>query len=128
MLALDKNDANSAKEQHRLLVTHHTNVSAQWATALRQIIHSISTDESEPSDEPLVLPDNEINVVQFMDVSSEPVVLDATPFVPINAPSPPSLIEPIPFVTESNVETFAPQESEESVKPKSGRFGPILHL
>lgn len=138
MLALDKNDVHLAEEQHRLLVTHHMNVSTQWATALRQIIHSILADASGSlnNNEPVVLPDNEMNVVQFMDVSAKPVVLDAmaSPFFQPSVNSLPAPIKSASFVTESthsDVQTHDTQPIEDNSmksKSKGGRFGPILHL
>lgn len=43
-------------EQQRLLATQHVNISTQWATALRQIILSISPHVDEPAQ---LLPESE---------------------------------------------------------------------
>lgn len=128
---MEKNDANAAEEEHRFLVTHHINASTQWATALRQIIHSVSGIESSCSNEadPDVLTSNE--AVQFMDISTKPVVLDASPFppqVPIIPESAPIL--PINNPTDDVVSNAENQQSNESSssKSKTSRFGRILHL
>lgn len=130
---MEKNDVNAAEEEHRFLVTHHINTSMQWATALRQIIHSISGIESSSSNEaePTVLPNNEVNTVQFMDVSTKPIVLDASPFpsqvpiIPVSAPVLPNN-NPTDDVA-SNLENVQLSESSSS-KSKTSRFGRILHL
>lgn len=97
-LALESGDITIAQEQHRILATIYTNFSLQWATALRQIILlSSSTElESENQAEAAILPENEINTVQLMDVSLKPVVLDA-PLQPMTSDEPTLLLkEPIP--------------------------------
>lgn len=118
-------------EQHRLLATKHNNISIQWATALRQIILSISPEsEQSTQDAPAVLTDTD--VVQFVDVSTKPIVMDSIPTFPSNP------IQPPPELITSNVE----QSSETSTNPsedavstnqkesksKYGRFGRILHI
>lgn len=131
---MEQNDVNAAEEVHRFLVTHHINASTQWAAALRQIIHSIAGIESSSSieaDPIVVLPSNELNNVQFLDVSTKPIVPDSSPFpphVPIIPESAPVL--PITHPTDetaSNVENQKPNESTSS-KSKGSRFGRILHL
>lgn len=115
-------------EQHRLLVTQHINVSTQWATALRQIILSVSPEsELDAQNAPATLSDTE--VVQFVDVSSKPVVLDSIPPLPQEPASP----SPSPL-QQTNENTSNPSEipilanSENESKSKFGRIGRILHL
>lgn len=131
--ALEKNDVNAAEEEYRFLVTHHINASTQWATALRQIIHSISGIESLSSKngDPVGLPSNEVNTVQFMDVSTKPVGVDSSPLppqvpnIPVSAP-----VLPINHPTDdvaSNVENEQSNEPSSS-KSKTSRFGRVLHL
>lgn len=113
-------------EQHRLLVTQHINVSTQWATALRQIILSISPESDlVTQNAPAVLSDTE--VVQFVDVSSKPVVSDSIPSLPLINPTPLS-------VQQNNDNTSNPSENpvqstnDNTTKSKFGRFGRILHI
>ena len=131
---MDRKDAESAMEQHRLLVTQHINVSTQWATALRQLIISISSEsQSDDRNAPAVLPDTD--VVQFVDVSSKPIVLDSIPGV-----SNDSLLNPGPAtIPISNQQQSgenhpdpnandAQSTSENEPKSRLGRFGRILHI
>lgn len=118
-------------EQHRLLATKHNSISIQWATALRQIILSISPEsEQNAQDAPAVL--TETDVVQFVDVSTKPIVMDSIPTFPSNPIQPPP--ELIPSNVEQSSETSA-NKSENAVntnqnesKSKFGRFGRILHI
>lgn len=122
-------------EEHRSLVTQHINVSTQWATALRQLILSLSP-ESDPAaqDAPAVLPDTE--VVQFVDVSSKPIVMDSVPSFPqapidLNTNPLPASNEPdVPQNNDENLNASAnTQEANNQSGPKSkGRFGRILHI
>lgn len=122
-------------EEHRSLVTQHINVSTQWATALRQLILSLSP-ESDPAaqDAPAVLPDTE--VVQFVDVSSKPIVMDSVPSFPqapidLNTNPLPASNEPdVPQNNDENLNASAnTQEANNQIGPKSkGRFGRILHI
>lgn len=96
--ALESGDITLAQEQHRILATIYTNFSLQWATALRQIIllNSSTELESENQAEAAILPENEMNTVQLMDVSLKPIVLDA-PIQPMTSDEPALLLdEPIP--------------------------------
>ncbi|XP_055326173.1 uncharacterized protein LOC129580006 [Sitodiplosis mosellana] len=121
-------------EQHRLLVTQHINVSTQWATALRQIIISISSEsQSDDKNAPAVLPDTD--VVQFVDVSSKPIVLDSIPPIPQDPllnPGPATL--PISNQQQSNDNhsdssaNVVQENSENEPKSRFGRFGRILHI
>lgn len=123
---------NLANKQHRLIATHHINISTQWATALRQIINSISFGEpTELNDdhEPTLLPNDEINAVQFMNISSKPIVLDPIPsYLPQTLNNPISL--PVEQLTTAEINQNNETHANElnSSKSKSGRFGPILHL
>lgn len=128
--ALEKNDVNAAEEEYRFLVTHYINASTQWATSLRQIIHSIpgikilSANESDP----FVLQSHEVNSVQFIDVSTE----TASPFPP-QVPIIPASAPALPFNhaienVASNEENSHQSNESNSSKSKTSRFGRILHL
>lgn len=126
-------------EKHRLLVTQHINVSTQWATALRQLILSKSPESEENSQTvPAVLPDTA--AVQFVDVSSKPIVMDNIPtFLATPQTQHPNLIEQ-PELNQSSTqptETTNSDQNENSDnvntnqnEPKSrfGRIGRILHI
>ncbi|XP_031628222.1 steroid receptor RNA activator 1-like [Contarinia nasturtii] len=122
--ALENKVAVEAMEQHRLLVTQHTNVSTQWAPALRQLILSISPEtEADSQNAPAVLPDTD--VVQFVDVSAKPTVMDHIPIIPQE----PINLNPLP-ASSSDVNLIPSENAlqsncENSPKPK---FGRILHL
>lgn len=128
-------------EQHRNLVTHHINVSTHWATALRQLILTLCPDvESTTQDMPAQLPGTE--TVQFVDISTKPVVMDS------NAPPFLQPIQPLPTPisdatitsqtssnenndanpTNANVNTNTAESNESTSKSKFGRFGRILHI
>lgn len=131
--ALECNDIATAMEKHRLLVTQHINVSTQWATALRQIILSISSEsESNAQNAPAVLPDTE--VVHFVDVSSKPIVLDSNPFVAqesmINqGPATlPISNHPSDETNQNSSANVVQSNSENESKSRFGRFGRILHI
>lgn len=137
LLALENGDATAAMEQHRLLATKHNSISIQWATALRQIILSISPEsEQNAQDAPAVLTDTD--VVQFVDVSTKPIVMDSIPSFPSNPIQPPPELIPTPELIPSNVEqsnetSANPSENAVSTnqkesKSKFGRFGRILHI
>lgn len=122
-------------EEHRSLVTQHINVSTQWATALRQLILSLSPESDlAAQDAPAVLPDTE--VVQFVDVSSKPIVMDSVPSFPqapidLNTNPLPASNEPdVPQNNDENLNASAnTQEANNQSGPKSkGRFGRILHI
>lgn len=86
-------DIALAQEQHRILATNYTNFSLQWAAALRQIIllNSPTELQCENQSEAAVLPENELNTVQLMDVSLKPIVLDApAPLQPMTSNEEPS--------------------------------------
>lgn len=119
-------------EQHRLLVTQHINVSTQWATALRQLIISISP-ESDDQNAPAVLPDTD--VVQFVDVSSKPIVLDSIPGISNDTPlNPGPATIPISNQQQSGENhsdsnaNAAQSNGENEPKSRLGRFGRILHI
>lgn len=127
-------------EQHRNLVTQHINVSTHWATALRQLILTLYPDtESTAQNEPAQLPETEI--VQFVDISTKPVVLDSS--VPSflqgpNQPLPISVSTDAPqLLSEDNVDadsvnlnanTDTAEPNPNASKSKFGRFGRILHI
>lgn len=134
--ALENKDTAAAMEQHRLLVTQHINVSTQWATALRQIILSISPEsELESQNAPAILPETEI--VQFVDISTKPIVLDSVSSLPIE-PTIALPMNPLPLPVSNSEKTLennsihsasAPQSSTDNeTKSKFGRIGRILHL
>lgn len=121
----------SAKELHRQLIVNHINACNQWGTALRQIILSIdgSFDEQSNQDGTAVLPDNEINVVQFLNVASTAHVIDAASPFAINPIEPIETLEPI----ESNNENVNDGSQPSTEQPKAnnskfGRFGRIIHI
>lgn len=114
-------------EQNRLLATQHINVSTQWATALRQLILSISSEsETESQDAPATL--QHTDVVQFVDVSTKPIVVDSAPF----NPQEPTVPNPVPAPTNSPdsvpSESTVQSSGENATKSKFGRFGRILHI
>lgn len=130
---MENRDTEAAMEEHRFLVTHHMNVSTQWATALRQVILSLSSDtELNAENAPAVLSDTEI--VQLVDVSSKPIIMDSAPTLL------PELIkpDPLPVPNESNVlsnnnnstnsSANADEASNQNTSSRSGRFGRILHI
>lgn len=121
-------------EQHRLLATQHTTMSSQWATALRQIILSISPEsENDAETSPPEIPDTE--VVQFVDVSSNPIVMDNIPTFPTEPQqqTPPELnqsdTQQTNETSSSSSENANPVNTNQN-EPKSrfGRFGRILHI
>lgn len=138
-LALENQDAAAAMEQHRYLVTHHIHVSTHWATALRQLILTLCPDiESTTQDTPALLPETE--TVQFVDISTKPVVLDSNvpaflqgPNQPIPAP-----ISDTPNTSSNDNEDASSANTTENIEPvesnqntsksKFGRFGRILHI
>lgn len=109
-------------------------MSTQWATALRQIIFSLAPDdasECDKSDMPAVLPDNELNVVHLLNVTSTPTVIDANPS--FNLLSQPNVITNQPAAMDQPNFVQDEQQSEKPVEPNQppklkSRFGPILHL
>lgn len=120
-------------EQHRLLVTQHINVSTQWATALRQIILSISPESQSEQSAPAVL--SETEVVQFVDMSSKPIVLDSIPTIPVDpminqGPATLPISNHQSVDTNSNSSANLNQSNSENNEAKSrfGRFGRILHI
>lgn len=115
-------------EQHRLLVTQHINVTTQWATALRQIILSTSSElQSDAENVPTVL--SETEVVQFVDVSTKPTVLNSIPSIPQNIIDQGPATLPISNDNDSIPSANIVQSNNET-EPKSrfGRFGRILHI
>lgn len=141
-LALENQDAAAAMEQHRYLVTHHNNISTHWATALRQLILTLCPDiASTTQNTPAQLPETE--TVQFVDISTKPVVLDSNVPSFLQSPNQP-IPAPIsdtanPLQTSSNDNDDAnsantnatpePVESNQNTsKSKYGRFGRILHI
>lgn len=133
--ALERKETAAAMEQHRLLATQHINVSTQWATALRQIILSISPEsDAETRNAPAILP--ETDVVQFVDISNKPIVLDSVSALPLE-PTPPLPVNLMPLpasdseqIVENNPiqSTTAVQSNDNETKSRFGRFGRILHL
>lgn len=128
-------------EQHRQLVVNHGNTCSQWGTALRQIICSLDASHVEQVNQegPAVLPDNEVNAVHFLNVSSTAHVIDApTPFpmnpiapiAPLDTSAPPNF----PLSTnenapnEDNRVTPSTQNEPRTNTSKTSRFGPILHI
>lgn len=126
--------------QHRNLVTQHINVSTHWATALRQLILTLCPGtESNAQNSPAQLPTTEI--VQFVDVSTKPVVLDNNPSFlqgPMNQPLPLATDEstetqqmPSKDINEDgnpNAESSTIEPNQNAAKSKFGRFGRILHI
>lgn len=138
--ALDDNNVESAKEQHRQLIVNHTNACHQWGTALRQIILSLDETYGEQSnhDGPAVLPENEVNVVQFLNVGSTAHVIDGVSPFPINPIEPIAPLElnastslPLSNIeTANSIDDTLVQSNDEprTSKSKSSRFGRILHI
>lgn len=126
--------------QHRNLVTQHINVSTHWATALRQLILTLCPEtESNAQNSPAQLPATEI--VQFVDVSTKPVVLDNNPSFlqgPMNQPLPLATGESTETQQMSskdinedgnpNAESSTIEPNQNAAKSKFGRFGRILHI
>lgn len=124
-------------EEHRCLVTQHIHLSTQWATALRQLILSLAPEsQSNAQNLPAILTDTE--TVQFVDVSSRPVVLDSVPPF-LQEPANINSMNPIPANDEPNVQESVNDNqnssadcdvatNERASKSKFGRFGRILHL
>lgn len=110
------------------------NVSTQWATALRQIIYSNDdSSQQEAQDCPATLPDNELNIVQLLNVSSTPHIIDSNTLLP----QPSAFIaQPLDSSDQSNANVIYSEQSSENQekpaepesKPRSSRFGRILHL
>lgn len=133
-LALENTDTAVAMEYHRTLVTQHSNVSTQWATALRQLILSLSPESEQADQNALdVLPETE--VVQFVDVSSKPHVMDRVlsfPQEPLNVNANPIAVAPEPSIpqNENLNETANSDETtdQNASKSKFSRFGRILHI
>lgn len=129
-------------EQHRTLVTQHINVSTHWATALRQLILTLCPDvESTAENTPAQLPETE--TVQFVDISTKPVVLDSS--VPsflqgtreplpvansdtLDAPQTSSNDNNDANLTNANANTDTVEPNQNTSKSKFGRFGRILHI
>lgn len=140
--ALENQDAAVAMEQHRNLVTHHINVSTHWATALRQLILTLCPDiESTTQNTPAQLPETE--TVQFVDISTKPVVFDSN--VPSflqgpNQPLPAAISDTTSTSQTSsndnddtksantNANTEPVESNQNTSKSKFGRFGRILHI
>lgn len=126
-----------AKEFHRQLVVNHINACSQWGTALRQVILSLDdthAGERNAQDGPAVLPDAEVYVVQFLNVSSAPHVFDAIPssFNPnpvIGSDVPADLNTSNSTLAETNTENAAIEtDAETTSRSKTSRFGKILHI
>lgn len=129
-------------EQHRNLVTQHSNVSTHWATALRQLILTLCPDtESTVQNEPAQLPETEI--VQFVDISTKPVVLDSSVPSFLQGPNhrlPVAISDssdtPQTSLNDnndadsanSNANTDTVEPNQNTSKSKFGRFGRILHI
>lgn len=138
--ALDDNDVESAKEQHRQLTVNHINACHQWGTALRQLILSLDETHGEQSnqDGPAVLPENEFNVVQLLNVSSTAHVVDGTaiPFAinPIDpiAPLESNVSAHLPPSSNKNVnnneDSGLPQIADRERRTSKSRFGRIIHI
>lgn len=120
---------------------NHINACNQWGTALRQIILSLDETHGGPGnhDGPAVLPENEVNVVQFLNVGSMAHVIEGTAPFAINQIEPISPLETnasenLPPPTNENAnyneERALTQSNDEpsSSKSKNGRFGRILHI
>lgn len=128
-------------EQHRNLVTQHINVSTHWATALRQLILTICPEIESNQNAPAELPETE--TVQFVDISTKPIVLDSSVPSFLQAPN-----QPLPAATsESSELAGTPQmpsndpnnegssnsntdtvETNQNASKSKGRFGRILHI
>lgn len=115
------------------MVTLHINECSQWSTALRQLIFFADSNESDQDNQsaPAQLPESEMNIVQLLNVSSMPSVIDANTSFPLDN----TLISTTAPAHEPRTDDSAPinpiseeQTSSETNKPKSGRFGRILHL
>lgn len=128
-------------EQHRQFAVNHGNACNQWGTALRQIIFSLDASHVEQGNQggPAVLPDNEVNVVHFLNVSSTAHVIDAptqfpinpiAPLAPLNSSAPadfpPSTNENTP--NEDSGVTSSAQNEPRTNTSKTSRFGRILHI
>lgn len=131
----------SAKEQHRQLAVNHINACNQWGTALRQIILSLDETQSGASnhDGPAVLPENEVNVVQFLNIGSMAHVIEGTAPFAVNPVEPIATLEsnasehfslPTNDNINDNGERVLPEPINEpsTNKSKNGRFGRILHI
>lgn len=135
-LALENKDTAAAMEEHRSLVTQHINVSTQWATALRQLILSLSPESEQVDPNALaVLPETE--TVQFVDVSTKPHVMDSVlsfPQEPLNVNTNPIAVTQEPIIPQNEKDNLsASVDSEEATnqnasKSKFSRFGRILHI
>lgn len=121
-------------EQHRNLVTQHNNVSTHWATAIRQLILTLSPETDSDQNAAAQLPETEI--VQFVDISSKPAVLDSS--IPSFLQGPTPISEPCesPQMTSSdnsnadcsNASTNSNEPNQNASKSKFGRIGRILHI
>lgn len=127
----------SAKELHRQLVVNHINACHQWGTALRQIILSIDEAQGEQSnqDGPAVLPDNEVNVVQLLNVSSTAHVIDGTIPFSMNSIDPPAPLEPNDSASLPTPINEIVNEGDSGTPPScneprisKSKFGRILHI
>lgn len=129
-------------EQHRILVTQHINVSTHWATALRQLILTLCPDMESMADQNTPAQLTETDVVQFVDISTKPVVLDSN--VPAflqqsNQPLPMLSGDPTEQPandsnaadsanSNSSANTDSGEPNANTTKSKFGRFGRILHI
>lgn len=118
-------------------MVQHINLCTQWGTALRQVILSIELADADQDKQsgPAVLPDNEINVVQFLNVASTPSIIDDPALLPINSNSSTIVSQPIlepqcadaSSVQDKNAAPIE-EDTQNPTKSKFGRFGRILHL
>lgn len=129
-------------EQHRNLVTQHINVSTHWATALRQLILTLCPDiEPATQNTPAQLTDTE--TVQFVDISTKPVVLDNSvpsflqgPTQPLpvaiddttDSSQMPSNVATDTNSANANANTNTDEPNQNTSKSKFERFGRILHI
>lgn len=131
---MENKDIVAALEQQRKLATQHINVSTQWATAMRQIILSISPESilNDPN-APAVIPETEF--VNYGDWSSKPIVMESIPSIPIEPPNSIPLavsnqqINDNDAMKSTNTEQSTNLATNEDVpKSRFGRIGRILHI
>lgn len=127
---MENNDIVAALEQQRKLATQHINVSTQWATAMRQIILSISPESIlNVPNAPAEIP--EIEFVNYEDWSSKPIVMECIPSLPIEPQNSIPLAVSNQQRNDNNsmTSTNVEQSTNEDVpKSRFGRIGRILHI
>lgn len=109
--------------------------STQWGTALRQLILSVddSSNSNKSVEASVVLPvSSSGNQVQLLNINAMPSVLDGSDSLEISGDSNFSLNYMATTSSDSTpaqISINKPVETEvNTTKPKSGRFGRILHL